>query len=422
MNEKKLHFAWVVLIGVILIRGFAGGGINTVSGLFLTPVSQEIGVGIGKLTIYFSIISIVMVVWLPTAGRLINHLDIRLVAAIGSILMPLSFVAFSFMNHVYGWYLLAIPYAMGATILVNLLGPILIHRWFTKNAGMMMGIQMAFVGLFGAVFQPLTSSIIAGQGWRSAYRLIGLIAFFAVILSTFLFLKNRPEDIKLLPYGTSQEETDSKDSKKLSSVSVQVEEKTAVHSASFYLLLLFMTAMTGVGVFTQHIPTYGSRMGFSIQEIGIALALVSIGNASGSIGIGIVSDKIGSLKTCFGMIGIGITAIVGYLFSFLGYPIFVVSSFFFGLTTSGIMVLSPILTLAFFGNIDYEKIYAKVSMGAPLASIVLLPAYGFLYDWTKNYFWVLVGMLCMLFLAAVCIAVGWKKRCTLDGCPGWKRK
>lgn len=174
-------------------------------------------------------------------------------------------------------YLLAIPYAMGATILVNLLGPILIHRWFTKNAGMMMGIQMAFVGLFGAVFQPLTSSIIAGQGWRSAYRLIGLIAFFAVILSTFLFLKNRPEDIKLLPYGTSQEETDSKDSKKLSSVSVQVEEKTAVHSASFYLLLLFMTAMTGVGVFTQHIPTYGSRMGFSIQEIGIALALVSIG-------------------------------------------------------------------------------------------------------------------------------------------------
>lgn len=152
MKNKKPHYAWIILLGVILIRGFAGGGINSVSGLFLYPVSRDIGVGIGTLSIYLSITSIVMVLWLPLAGRLINRYDVRLVAAAGAVLQALSFMSFGLMNSVYGWYLMAVPYAMGSTILVSLLGPILINRWFAGNTGMMLGLQMAFVGLFGSGF------------------------------------------------------------------------------------------------------------------------------------------------------------------------------------------------------------------------------------------------------------------------------
>ena len=119
MEKRKIHYAWFILLGVILIRGFAGGGINMTSGLFLSPVSQEIGVGIGTLSIYLSITSVVMVLWLPFAGKLINKYDIRIIAIVGAVLQALSFIAFGFMHTVYGWYLLSIPYAMGAAILVN---------------------------------------------------------------------------------------------------------------------------------------------------------------------------------------------------------------------------------------------------------------------------------------------------------------
>ena len=135
MKNKKPHYAWIILLGVILIRGFAGGGINSVSGLFLYPVSRDIGVGIGTLSIYLSITSIVMVLWLPLAGRLINRYDVRLVAAAGAVLQALSFMSFGLMNSVYGWYLMAVPYAMGSTILVSLLGPILIRRKYRNDAG-----------------------------------------------------------------------------------------------------------------------------------------------------------------------------------------------------------------------------------------------------------------------------------------------
>ena len=201
MAKKKTHYAWLILLGVILVRGFAGGGLNTTSALFLSPVSEELQVGIGNLSIYFSITSIVMVLWLPFAGKLINRYDIRSMAILGAALQALSFAAFGFLRSVYGWYLLAIPYAMGATLLINLLGPILINRWFARNTGLMLGIQMAFVGLFGAVFQPLTSNLIAKNGWRFGYFTLGGITFLAVFLTALFLLRNKPGDKGLKPYG-----------------------------------------------------------------------------------------------------------------------------------------------------------------------------------------------------------------------------
>ena len=438
MKRNKLHYAWLILLGVILIRGFAGGGINMTSGLFLFPVSQEIGVGMGSLSIYFSITSIVMVLWLPFAGKLINKYDIRIVAIAGAILQALSFAGMGFMNAVYGWYLLAIPYAMGATILVSLLGPILINRWFSRNAGMMMGIQMAFVGLFGAVFQPVTSNIIALRGWRTGYVYIGGAAFIVVVLTALILLKNRPEDIKQQALGAGSQpvhknaeeqahksEEQSHDTKEAENIlnTLEISEKEALRSTSFYLLLFFMIAITGIGVFTQHIPTYGSLLGYSTRETGNALAFASVGSAVGSIAIGMISDKIGSLKTCYGMIGIGFAAIAGFLLSGSGFLVFSLSTFLHGLISSSIMVLAPILTIKFYGQKDYEKIFAKVSMGAPIASIILIPAYGFIYDLTESYLVVLIGMICLLVIAVLCISVGWKNRCTHSGCPTpWRKK
>lgn len=417
-KKNQLHYAWLILAGVILIRGFSGG-LNIISALFLSPVSEALGIGIGSLSIYFSITSIIMVLWLPAAGRLINQHNIKTVALAGTALQALSFICFGFGNRVIVWYLLAVPYAMGATILVNLLGPILINRWFAKNTGLMLGIQMAFVGLFGAVFQPAASRLIASRGWRFAYFFTGIIAFITILVFALLLLKNRPQDLGLLPYG--QEQTSNADpAQRQQAKHFNIDEKTAVHSASFYLLLLFMICITGVGVFLQHIPTYGAALGYTLQRTGTALTFASLGSAIGSIAIGMISDRIGVLKTCYGILIAGLIAVTGFLFSRGSFLLFGAATFIHGLTSSGIMVLAPILTIEFYGQKDYEKIYAKISMGAPLASIILIPVYGFIYDLTGNYFYVLLGIAGLLLMALLCITLGWTKRCTIAGCPGWR--
>lgn len=397
MRTRKLHYAWLILVGIIIIRGFSGGGINLTSGLFLAPVSEELNIGIGSLSLYFSITSIVMVLWLPICGKLMNTYDIRIMAVIGVFLQALSFLAFGFMNTVWGWYLLAIPHAMGATILVNLLGPILIHRWFMKDTGLILGIQMAFVSLFGTILQPYTSQLIAQSGWRMGYYVIGGSTFIVVLLASLLLLRNKPADLHLHPYG--EDNILQQSNRNQAPSNSDHTEKKVNHTTSFYLLILFMIAITGVAVFVQHIPTYGHILGYSLQETGSALAFASIGSAIGSIAIGIVCDKLGCLQTCYGIITLGFFSIFGFFMSSNSFLIFILSTFFHGLLSASIMVLAPILILKFYGQNNYEKTFAQVSMGAPLASIIFIPLYGFIYDMMKNYNLVLLSMLLLLIVA-----------------------
>lgn len=423
-SQRRNIEPWIVLVGVILIRGFAGGGINTTSSIFLEPVSKDLGIGIGSLSLYFSILSGIQVFWLPYAGKIVNKYDIRIVSAIALAFHALSFAAYGLMNNVIGWYLLAIPQALGAAIVTNLLGPVLAHRWFPNKTGSILGIQIAFVGIFGAVFQPLVTNIIFRSGWRMGYYLLGLATLFVGLAAIFFLIKDKPKN-----YGSTSD-TISKHKGKQENLSknsktednqLSISEKEATRSISFILLVVFMIAMTGVAVFIQHIPTYGTLLGYTVNQRGFALSLNAIGSAIGAITIGIICDKIGGIKTCYGIIILWLIAVIGFLFSRSNFVIFAIAAFIHGLGNSSIMVVPPILVLLFYGRKDYERILAKVAIGAPLASIFLIPVYGFIYDATKSYTYVLFILIGLLILAGLSIAIGWKKRCTVEGCPAFKK-
>lgn len=404
-KTKKNVWAWMVLAGIILIRGFASG-INAVAGLFLTPVTKELQVGIGTLSLYFSVMSVVQVVWFGFAGKLLDKYDVRVVSAIAAVLHALTFAAFGLMSHVAGWYVLAIPQAMGSAILVNLIAPILINRWFPEKTGLILGVQSACVGLFGVVLQPFTSGIIEGSGWRAAYRVIGVIAFVVIMAAVFIFLKDRPEETVSEPEAGNIEE---KDGGSLGQKAGQEDEKK-VSPTSFWALLLFMLSFTGVAVFVQHIPTYGNLLGYTVTQVGTVLSLASVGTAIGALMIGFLTDRIGAVKTCYVVIGIWFLAVAGFWFGGKHLLIFGLAAFLNGIALPGVTVIAPVLTLAFYGKSHYERIYAKISMGAPLSSVFLVPVYGFIYDATKSYTLVLLILLGLLALAGGSIMYGWRKK------------
>ena len=308
-KTKKSILPWLVLAGIIVIRGFASG-INAVAGLFLTPVTQELQVGIGTLSLYFSVMSAVQVVWFSYAGKLLNRYDVRIVAAGAAVLQTLTFAAFGLMSHVAGWYVLAIPQAMGSAILVNLIAPILINRWFPDKTGIILGVQSACVGLFGAVLQPVTSNIIAGSGWRTGYTMIGLVAFVVIVAAVFVFLKDRPEENT---DGEQQKKPVTKHTESLERADNSAAEETPTRSVAFFALLLFMLSLTGVAVFVQHIPTYGNLLGYSVTQVGNALSRASVGTAIGALIIGFLADKAGAVNTCYVVLGLWLLAIICFL-------------------------------------------------------------------------------------------------------------
>ena len=404
---KKFNYAWIILLAVSLIRGIAGPAINASSGLFLKPVSDSIGVGIGQLSIYLSISSIATIVWLPIAGNIFNKYSVKTVAILGVALQAFSFMALGFMNSVWGWYILSIPLAMGAVILVNLLGPVLVNRWFVAKKGLVMGLMMTITSLLGAVFQPLLTSLISNNGWRFTYVVFGGCALVCIIVIAIIFLKNKPEDKNAHPYGYEENTSENKGAVNNKN-NIGVSAKVATKSLAFFMLLIFMITLTGFAVFSQHITTFGLDIGLSMTTIGSALSLSMIGSAIGSILIGIFSDKVGIIPTTISVTAVGLVAIVLFMVGCDSYPMFAMATFLHGLAMSSIGVVAPILTSTFFGSKEYEKIFSLVMMGSPLASIILMPTYGFIYDTFGNYNIVLIFLLGILVLGGVCLFIGWK--------------
>src|SRR5690625_5927433 len=118
--KRKIHFAWWVLVGLSIVVGLGKAGLNNTAGLFLTPVANDIGVGIGTLTLYLSISSIVTMIFLPIGGKLLAKYDSRTILTGGIILQGVAFAIFGLMFYVWGWYIITVVF-VDFVVLFNVL-------------------------------------------------------------------------------------------------------------------------------------------------------------------------------------------------------------------------------------------------------------------------------------------------------------
>lgn len=401
MKKQITKTAWLILFGLCIIRSLSAAGINNTGGLFLKPVSDDLQVGVGTLSLYFSISSFVTILFMPIAGKIIHRFPIKLIVIVAALLQAGSFALLSLINSVWLWYLLTIPMAIGAALLVNLLGPILIHRWFLQHSGLALGILMASAGLFGAVLQPLVSSFIVEMGWRKSVVVMG-VAILLIIVVTALFTIRDAKPQEIEP-GPSTKKTEVKG----------VLFQDAKKSRPFYGLLIFLFTITAFGALQQHLATLGTIYQFSASHISLGLSLGMIGSSIGAIGIGICCDKWGTWSTSKSIIYLALLSILCLILTPFHYYFFLAGCFLQGLAAMGIPVLAPLLTQELFGERDYEILYSNVMIGTPLATIILLPCYGFLYDMMGNYDLVFLLVASLILLGATSLKSAWKHKVAL---------
>ncbi|MBD7970836.1 MFS transporter [Paenibacillus gallinarum] len=412
-NKKKIHFAWWILVGVSIMVGLTRGGLNSSGGLFLTPVTQDLGIRKGDLSIYFSIASIVTMIFLPIAGKMMAKYNIRGLLMVAAVLQAGSFAMFGFMSSVWGWYLFSIPMAVGAVFLTQMAGPVLINNWFKKNKGLMIGIMMAVSGGLGAVLQPIVGTLIANEGWRNAYIIIGAAVIIIVIPVVFFTLRMSPKEKGLQPYGADEvtEEDESKTPVLEKGVTLGVAKK----SSALYTLIAFFFFITAIGCFAQHVPTFAEeQLGYDGIFASNAMAGWMVGALLGALAFGFLSDKIGARNTAIFAMVLGLVPVTILLTSADNSVMFSIAMVIFGFVVAAIGTLGPLLTSALFGNKEYSQIYAIVALGLAVAGIIALPGYGYIYDATGSYTPVLIGIACMMVINIVLIILAFNGKKKLE--------
>lgn len=407
-KQSKFHYAWLILFALCIIVGLGKGGLNNTAGQFLPFVTDDLGIGMGKLSLYFSVSAVVTMLFLPIGGKLMAKYDTRLILVVGIVLQAGAFALFGAMSSVWGWYVLAVPLAVGGVFITVIAGPVIINQWFKKKNGLALGILSAAGGLLGAIVQPVAGNLIATQGWRFTYIALG-VAVIAIVVPIVLFIiKRSPQAAGVQPLGADEslenEEVGQED------ISTQgISMKIARKSTAFYALVVFFFLVTSIASFSMHIPQFLIDKGFDAAETGSVMGVYLIGILVWSLIIGVLTDKIGSKVTSMVAMVVGIVAI-GLLMVTTSTSVLTIGIGLFGVISAAIGTLGPALASSLFGNKEYSQIYSTASLGLAISSIVAIPVYGFIYDTYQNYSIALIAIIAMLIINIVCVLIAFQSK------------
>ena len=142
----------------------------------------------------------------PVAGRLADRYGPRWLMPIGTILLGLCLYSLGGVTTVWQFFVLAVlGRAISQPLLIGIVPRTLAVNFFLERRNL----ALAFIGIFRPVNAAINiqaiSIIAVNQGWRTAFRYLGILSFILTI-PLALVIRRRPEEIGLLPDGARQRE------------------------------------------------------------------------------------------------------------------------------------------------------------------------------------------------------------------------
>ena len=362
MNQIK-NLGWRVT--------FAGLGINLALGILYTwsifkmyikeSIEARDGIfnwSLSSLNDPYAVCCLVFAFAMIFAGRLQDRISPRITAVIGGILTGSGLILISFSTSWSVWILgFGILTGMGLGFGYASATPPAI-KWFPPaKTGMIAGIVVAGFGLASVYIAPLGIFLIEKFGLSQSMLIFG-VAFLVIVSALAQFLVNPPQGY-VHP-----------DAPKITRTSVPAADYTPgemMKTNTFYKLWIIFCVASGAGLMI-----IGGVAGMAKQGLGssawIVVALMAVGNASGRVVAGILSDRIGRANTLFIMLIFQAIVIFSLLFITPTQVILlVVAATLIGFNYGTNLSLFPSATKDFFGlknfGVNYGLVFSAWGIG-----------------------------------------------------------
>ncbi len=224
------------------------------------------------------------------AGRIQDRRGPRITAAIGGLLVGAGFTLLSFTTS-YALWVLGFGVMAGVGIgfgYASATPPA--FKWFpASKTGLIAGIVVSGFGIAPVYIAPLATWLVNNYGIQSTMLILG-ISFLIILMGCSLLLQNPP--VGYVP------EEKKKPTKKASynGAGRDFGAGELFRQPSFYLIWFILFIGSGAGLMV-----IGSISGMARNSLGeaafLAVAIIAVGNASGRIIAGFVSDRIGRILT-----------------------------------------------------------------------------------------------------------------------------
>ena len=269
--------------------------------VFVAPLEKQFGWKRSETSMVFTIAAIVFALSFIVAGRIQDRFGPLVCSLTGGILVSLGFYLCSFttsLNYLYVCFGVIGGLGNGFGYATPI--PVM-AKWFPDKRGLAVGLAVGGYGAGSAIFGPLAQlKLIPTYGLPATFQILGAI-FLVMTMVGALLLRNPPAGYR--PPGWTPKAA-------ASAVAREFTPSEMLRTRTFYLMWVAyaLGCSAGLMVISQLVP-FASSVGIAGAALStMTLVVGAMGNASGRILSGWMSDRLGRINVLRTMIGIGMIA------------------------------------------------------------------------------------------------------------------
>jgi MFS family permease len=288
--RPKVFYGWWVALTAAL-----GLLLNTATiivfsfGFFARAIGQEFHVGRARISLAFTIHNLTSALCIPLAGRLVDRYGPRRVLLPATALLGLILISSRFLSEAI-WQLYVFYFALG--VVSGGAGAMpytdVVSHWFDRHRGLAISVMMLGMGLGAIAIPSVAQRLVATLGWRMAYAVFGLLIVLIPLPVVTAFLKERPENMGLLPDGAGEAHV----STPVVAKDIGLTVREAVHTSEFWIIVCVLFLVTAsVHACFIHLPAILTDRCSSPQLAAFASSLFGVGLFVGRVGCGYLLDQ-----------------------------------------------------------------------------------------------------------------------------------
>lgn len=299
-QKPMIHRAWRIVGGLSMNLGI---GTLYAWSMFVAPLESQFGWNRLQISRAFTIAIVVFAAAFILAGKLQDRFGPFWVSIIGGLLVSCGYFMCAetqSLRWLYFWFGLVVGFGMGFGYATPI--PVM-AKWFPDHRGLAVGLAVAGFGGAAAIFGPLCSNyLIPSYGLPATFRILSGIFFVMTMLGAFL-LKNPPLGYK--PEGWNPTSATAKAGAKPH----EFTPREVLDTPAFYLMWVAYAfgGSSGLMVISQLVP-FTKEKQIPAAAASTALIIGALGNVSGRMLSGWMSDTLGRLNVLRLMIAISIIA------------------------------------------------------------------------------------------------------------------
>lgn len=292
-----IYYGWYVVVTAMIIAAVTTGARNGF-GVFVIPMSEHFDWNRTTISVAAGMGWLVNGVSQPFLGHLFDKFDSRKVILISLVVAGLATAALSLTFH-YLFLVFLFSFVLSTAMSgasIGTLGPLL-ARWFMKRRTLVLGLVASGSSIGGLVLIPFSGILVELFDWRVSWIALGAIITVLAVPLGFVFLRNSPAQIGLLPDGEPTPTpggVTSAPARRQGLFEVDQWYKSFRSPPIWNLSAAYMVCGITVGLISVHFVPYAQeQVGISLRMASIIFGVLTGLNVIGAIGGGLLADRFG---------------------------------------------------------------------------------------------------------------------------------